>query len=65
MISVFSKQADSSPLIRVALSPGGEMDTAAALRTSTHGEKEGKVVFVKQFTQNLDQDQTKKAKIPI
>ena len=35
----------SSLLTRVALPPGGETDTAAALRT--HGEKEGKVVFVR------------------
>ena len=55
MISVFSKQAGSSLLTRVALPPGGETVTAAALQT--HGEKGGKVVFV---TQNLDQDQTKK-----
>ena len=32
-ISVFSKQTGSSLLIRVGLSPGGETDTAAALRT--------------------------------
>ena len=45
MISVFSKQVGSSLLTCVALPPGGETDTAAALRT--HGEKEGKVVFVR------------------
>ena len=43
-ISVFSKQVGSSLLTRVALPPGEKTDTAPALRT--HGEKEGKVVFV-------------------
>ena len=47
VVSVFSKQVGSSLLTRVALPPGGEMDTAAALRT--HGEKKGKEVFVKEL----------------
>ena len=43
-ISVSSKQAGSSPLTRVALPHGGEMDTAVTLRI--HGEEKGKEVIV-------------------